>query len=122
MMNHSSDAEKLHSMVLLLRMRAKSTEELSAIWMENDRSTWKDEEIEAARTVLMERLGKVPEQKKKPEDQSTLRKEKSYADDWFWDSWGVTKPKAVLFGIGGAVFLLFSLIYIIVLALDSLFH
>ncbi len=84
-MDHSSDAEKLHSMVLLLKMRAKSTDELTSIWTENDLGAWKDDEIQAARAVLLERLGKVPEQKRKAEDKPSAHAEKPDADDWFWN-------------------------------------
>ncbi len=104
-MNYSSDADKLHSMVLLLKMRAKSTGELTAIWTENDHSVWKTDEIEAARVVLLERVGRVPEQKRQAEEKSAARAEKPDEDDWFWDpfsekGWQIRKAGFI---IGGAV-------------------
>jgi hypothetical protein len=60
-MNNQADA--LHSQVVLLRMQGKTTEELQAIWQENDKSKWSKEDFDAVQKVLMERVEKLPEQK-----------------------------------------------------------
>jgi hypothetical protein len=43
------------------RMAEKGTAELAAIWQENDREAWTDEAFEAVETILLERLGALPE-------------------------------------------------------------
>src|SRR6266511_4174101 len=62
-MNRQSDADSLHSQVVLLRIQGKTTEELQVIWQENDKSKWSKEDFDAVQKVLMERVGKLPEQK-----------------------------------------------------------
>ena len=118
-MNDSSDADKLHSMVLLLKMRAKSTDELTYIWTENNRSVWKDDEIEAVRTVLQERHADVPEQRVVEKKSSTLT-EKLDGDEWFWDpfsetGWQVRKIGCIVIGVP-------FLFMLLLLLLGLLFH
>ena len=60
----NNQADTLQSQVVLLRMQGKSTEELQAIWQENDRSNWSKEDFDAVQKVLIERVGKTPEQQK----------------------------------------------------------
>jgi hypothetical protein len=43
-------------------MQEKDTDELLEIWEENDRSEWTDEAFQAVRSILLQRLGRVPEQ------------------------------------------------------------
>ncbi len=62
-MNNPSDTEELHSQVLFLKMRAKSTEELISVWTENNQKAWSRDEFDAIQEVLLERLDKLPEQK-----------------------------------------------------------
>src|SRR6266542_4284935 len=62
-MNNPSDAEALHTQVLFLKIRAKSTEELISIWTENNQKAWSRDEFDVVQKVLLERLGKLPEQK-----------------------------------------------------------
>ena len=62
-MNNSSDIDTLHSQVILLKMRAKTTEELMSILAEKNQKNWSKAECEAAQRVLRERAGKLPEQK-----------------------------------------------------------
>jgi hypothetical protein len=61
-MSNQSNADALHSQVVLLRMQGKTTEELLAIWQENDRTQWSKEDFDAVQTVLAQRIGKLPEQ------------------------------------------------------------
>ena len=63
-MNHSSDIDTLHSQVVFLKMREKTTEELTSIWEENNLKAWSKDELDATQKILLERLGKLPEQKK----------------------------------------------------------
>ncbi len=62
-MNNQSDADVLHSQVVLLRMQEKTTEELQSIWQENDKSKWSKEDFDAVQKILIERTGRLPEQK-----------------------------------------------------------
>jgi hypothetical protein len=75
-MNPSSDAEALHSQVIFLKMREKSTEELTSIWKENNQKAWSKEEFDAIQKVLLERLGKLPEQTIKLETKAVSTKKK----------------------------------------------
>jgi hypothetical protein len=43
-------------------LREKETDELLAIWEENDRTEWTEEAFEVMRAILLERLGRVPDQ------------------------------------------------------------
>ena len=61
-MKDSSDINALHSQVIFLRMREKSTEELISIWVGNNRKAWSQEEFNAIQSILSERLGKLPAQ------------------------------------------------------------
>ena len=47
---------------LLSKMREKETEELLAVWQQNDRQAWTDDAFDAIHKVLHERLIDVPEQ------------------------------------------------------------
>lgn len=49
------------------RMKDKETEELLEIWKKNDRGEWSDDAFAAIHDILLERLGKVPEQGEKTE-------------------------------------------------------
>ena len=60
-MNHQSNEELLHAQVVLLRLQEKSTEELAAIWQENDQSEWTKADFDAIQKILLERTGKLPE-------------------------------------------------------------
>jgi predicted transcriptional regulator len=62
-MNNQSNADILHSQEVLLRMQEKTTEELQSIWQENDKGKWSKEDFDAIQRILMERIGKLPEQK-----------------------------------------------------------
>ncbi len=99
-MNDASDAEKLHAMVLLLKMRARSTDELRSIWTENDRRAWAGDEIDAARAVLLERDVQVPKQKQWAEPPAPP--EKQSWDDWLWDPF--SEQRIFIMKIGCAVF------------------
>ena len=46
---------------IMERMREKETEELISIWREDNRDEWRPEAFEAVETILIERLGKLPE-------------------------------------------------------------
>jgi len=48
-------------------MRRRPTEELLAVWRENDRKKWSDTAIEAARKTLVERGVALPPQQMPPE-------------------------------------------------------
>ncbi len=116
-MNHPNDAEQLHALVLLLKMRAKATEELTSIWTENDRTLWEADEVHAAGVVLQERTGKLPEQNTRAEVKPASRLEES--DDWFWDpfsekGWRIRKAGLIIFGAAALVmtfFILLSLLF-----------
>ena len=62
-MKDSSDIDTLHSEVVFLKMREKTTEELTSIWTENNQKVWNKDELDAVQRILMERLGRLPEQK-----------------------------------------------------------
>ena len=62
-MNNSSDIDALHSQVVFLKMREKDTAELTLIWQENNQEVWNKDELDAVQRILLERLGKLPEQK-----------------------------------------------------------
>src|SRR5215216_8185489 len=62
-MKDSSDIDELHSQVVFLKMREKSTDELISIWRENNQETLNKDEFTAIQKVLLERLGKLPAQK-----------------------------------------------------------
>lgn len=62
-MKDSSNINALHSQVIVLKMREKSTEELISIWVENNQKTWSQEEFNAIQSILLERVGKLPTQK-----------------------------------------------------------
>ena len=59
----NNQADDLHSRVVLLRMQGKTTEELQEIWQESDKSKWSREDFDAVQKILMERVGKLPEQR-----------------------------------------------------------
>lgn len=44
------------------RLSEKETEELVAIWQENDRGAWSEAAFAAIQKILLERLGELPEQ------------------------------------------------------------
>jgi hypothetical protein len=54
-----NDAYQSH---IYAHLQEKDTEELLAIWEENDRAEWTDEAFDAIRAILLERLGQLPEQ------------------------------------------------------------
>ena len=54
--------DPLREAYLLSKMREKETEELLAIWQQNDRQAWSDDAFEAINKVLHERLIEIPEQ------------------------------------------------------------
>ncbi len=58
-------------------MREKSNEELIFIWTENNQNTWSKDEFDAVQKVLLERLGKLPEQKIKSETKIASVRKKS---------------------------------------------
>jgi hypothetical protein len=62
-MKDSSDIDELHSQVVFLKMREKSTDELISIWRENNQDTLNKDEFIAVQRILLDRLGKLPEQK-----------------------------------------------------------
>jgi len=47
---------------LCQRFQSKSSEELTAIWIENDRTQWADETFAAIERILTERSEPIPEQ------------------------------------------------------------
>ncbi len=51
-MNSQSNADTLHSQVILLRMQGKTTDELLAIWQENDNNVWGKEDFDAVQRIL----------------------------------------------------------------------
>lgn len=69
----SSQADSLHSQVVLLRIQEKTTEELQAIWQENDNSKWSKEDFNAIQKVLLERIGKLPERKSLEENETQIK-------------------------------------------------
>jgi hypothetical protein len=80
-MKDSSDADTLHSQVIFLKMREKSTEELISIWIENNQKARSKEEFGAVQRVLLERLGKLPQQKVTQEVEVTsVRKKGIHAE------------------------------------------
>jgi hypothetical protein len=62
-MKESSDPNGLHSQVVFLKMRGKSTEELISIWKENNQKVIGKEEFDAVAKILLERIGKLPDQR-----------------------------------------------------------
>lgn len=44
-------------------MREKSTEELTSIWAENNQKAWNKDEFDAVQKILLERLGRLPQQR-----------------------------------------------------------
>ena len=44
-------------------MRGKSTEELITIWTENNQKAYSKDEFDAVAKILLERIGKLPEQR-----------------------------------------------------------
>jgi hypothetical protein len=63
MKDSSSDIDELHSQVVFLKMRERSTDELISIWRENNQDTLNKDEFTSVQKVLLERLDKLPEQK-----------------------------------------------------------
>ncbi len=61
-MSNQTNADVLHSQVILLRMQGKTTEDLITIWQENDKAKWSKEDFDAVRQVLTQRISKLPEQ------------------------------------------------------------
>lgn len=62
------------------RFQGKSSEELTAIWVENDRTQWADETFAAIKRILTERNEPIPEQRaapKPPEEPAWRRKRSS---------------------------------------------
>ena len=51
------------------RMQEKDTQELVAIWSENDRVEWSSEAFDAVRSILLERLGTLPSQEHRARDE-----------------------------------------------------
>ena len=80
-MNDSSDTDALHVQVMLLKMRAKSTEELMALLEDKKQNIWSKEEREAAETVLQERTGRLPAQKFVSTQRTTRVKNRQPLDD-----------------------------------------
>jgi hypothetical protein len=80
-MNDSSDIDTLHAQVILLRMRAKTTEELMALLADKNQKNWSKEKREAAQRVLQERTGKLPEQKVVSPQRTTQVKSRQPFDD-----------------------------------------
>lgn len=78
-MNNSSDSDKLHSEILFLKMREKSTDDLISIWVENNRKLWTSDEFDAIYKVLSERLKNLPQQKS-TEDIKPTPKPKWYGE------------------------------------------
>ena len=62
-MSESSDLNELHSQVIFLKMRGKSTEELVSIWTEYNQKVYSKEEFAVIEKILQERIGKVPPQR-----------------------------------------------------------
>jgi hypothetical protein len=60
-MTEQSDMDSLRAQIYE-RMSEKETEELVAIWQENDRDAWTDDAFDAVKAILLERLGELPEQ------------------------------------------------------------
>jgi hypothetical protein len=57
----SSDDDAYKSNIYA-HLQEKDTDELLDIWEENDRTEWTDEAFDAIRTILLQRIGQVPEQ------------------------------------------------------------
>jgi hypothetical protein len=80
-MSESSDLNELHSQVIFLKMRGKSTEELISIWTEYNQKVYSKEEFEAIEKILQERIGKVPPQRVIYKDPyKTREKKKTWAE------------------------------------------
>ncbi len=62
MVNKATGSKSLQEQIID-RMQEKETEELIAIWQENDRNVFTDEAFQAIEAILIERLGKLPERK-----------------------------------------------------------
>ncbi len=77
-MTDSSDINTLHSQVIFLKMKGKSTEELISIWTENNHKVWGKDEFGAVEKILLERLGKLPEQRIKNESEVVSGKKKAF--------------------------------------------
>ena len=105
-MKDSSDINALHSQVIFLKMREKSTKELIAIWVGNDRKAWSQEEFNAIQSILSERLGKLPAQKQAQEIKTTSATIKSPVnkDKSFFNLSPLNNARAVI-GILGAIVL-----------------
>ena len=80
-MSESSDLNELHSQVIFLKMRGKSTEELISIWTEYNQKVYSKEEFAAIEKILQERIGKVPPQRAIYKDPyKTLEKKKTWVE------------------------------------------
>ena len=79
-MKDSSDINALHSQVIFLKMREKSTEELISIWVGNNRKAWSQEEFNAIQSILSERLGNLPAQNQTQETKVIQVKDKKIPD------------------------------------------
>ena len=62
-MSESADLDELHSQVIFLKMREKSTEELISIWTAYNQKMYSKDEFEAVEKILRERIGIVPPQR-----------------------------------------------------------
>jgi hypothetical protein len=59
-MTEQSDKDSLRAQIYQ-HLSEKETEELVTIWQENDHEAWTEEAFEAVKTILLERLGALPD-------------------------------------------------------------
>lgn len=71
----SGSEQKAVNPQLYQSMDKKETEELLAIWNENDREAWTDEAFVAIQAVLLNRLGSIPAQGAFPPDDKLTTQE-----------------------------------------------
>lgn len=100
-------------------MREKSTEELISIWVENNHKRLGQEELSAIERVLLERLGRLPEQGIKQEIETVpLISNKTTIDDSLGEPFFIVHLRAFLFGSG--LFLIVLLCVGIIAALGKI--
>lgn len=106
-MKNSIDSDKLHSDILFLKMREKSTEELTSIWVENNIKLWTREEFDAIHKVLSERLINLPQQNLTKDTKPTPKPK------WYGEGETFERP-GILSQIRGILFILGAIILCIV--------
>jgi hypothetical protein len=122
-MTESSELNELHSQVIFLKMRGKSTEELISIWTAYNQKVYSKDEFEAVEKILRERIDKLPPQRAIYNDPYKIPvKNKTWAetepDDspYFLSPANLARRKELAIAMGVILFLCFSFFCLISIA------